>query len=231
MRIKNDGSYGTFSLPHDISHFSFNISRLRMEEMFVRGWIWCSWCQESWIMQLLKSPSPQSVDPMRTEPGSVAPWKESHLDEHRVLSMFGLVCQVWFLCAGVPNQNLKKIKWWRISVTSNRNLVRSYCFSYCSTIRPSSSWKRQETHEGLTGFFCSWRRHKLAQQKVSLYLLLIDVLLKDQNTLFIFISNLWWSAWLRSRGVREAITRKHLWVVLESESQWGFFSMLCYNFL
>lgn len=32
----------------------------------------------------------------------------SHLDGDGVLSMFGLVCEMWFLCASVPNQHLKK---------------------------------------------------------------------------------------------------------------------------
>jgi len=34
----------------------------------------------------------------------------SHLNDHGVLSMFWFICEVWFLCAGVPNQHLKKIK-------------------------------------------------------------------------------------------------------------------------
>lgn len=40
----------------------------------------------------------------------------SHLDDHGVLPVFGLVGEVWLLCASVPNQHLEnkqKKKSWR----------------------------------------------------------------------------------------------------------------------
>lgn len=40
--------------------------------------------------------------------GSTARFFLSHLDDHGVFPMFGLICKVWFLCASVPNQHLKK---------------------------------------------------------------------------------------------------------------------------
>lgn len=85
--------------------------------------------QELWIRKPLLTP-PSNEWPAETRTRVASPscedeWRRSHLDEHRVLPVFGLVCQVWFLCAGVPNQDLKTSREQTVSCWSSQTQQKS----------------------------------------------------------------------------------------------------------